>query len=1071
LLAGSGFAIPCGIIIDVENYDARDSAVTDGLARDGKVLAVSMTPASLAPVAAPIVSVQLLGGLRIERAGQPLRLPRRKVETLFAYLLLHREAHSREKLAALYWGDFPDARARASLRNALAVLRKTLGDNCLIGDATTIQINPAFNLRVDVWEFEKATDPWAAIALYAGELLPDCYDDWAGAERARLRTRYLDTLLQLTQQMRSLGEYERANALARQTLASDPSNEVAYQHLIFCLAAAGDRQAALDQYARCEAALRDELDAEPAPETRALYAWLQQTADDAHASAVRPTNLPIPLTSFIGRRSEIDEVRRLLTKDENGIPHSPLTVQPSAFRLLTLVGSGGSGKTRLAIESASELNAANVFRDGIWWVELAGLADPALVVQVVAKAVGLRDLPEQGPGEMLAGRLRLSHALLVLDNCEHLIGACALLVAGLLSRCPSLKILATSREPLGIDGESVLRVPALSVPPVEPLAPERLLEYEGVQLFVERARTHQPDFALGEQNAASVALICRRLEGIPLAIELAAARTRLLKTETIAARLDDRFQLLTDGSRAAPARHQTLRALIDWSYDLLSSGERILLQRLSVFANGFTLRTAEAVCTGGEIEPGTLLGELARLVDKSLISVNQQGECERYTMLETIRQYAGERLVAAGEAEAVRERHLDMFARFAAEAAPNLRGPDQVLWMNRLEGEHDNLRAALAWSQGDDVCAERAMQMAADLSEFWRIRQYVAEGRMWLNGALILCGEAALSTRARALAAAAGLAMLEEALAEAEAYATESLGIFRRLGDGKGCANALCMLGNVRRRSSVAEGERLLVESLALAREANDPVGIVEALKILAYLASLRGHDARARTLYDECLTTARGAGDAVGILWALKGMGCVALAQAGADEARACFEQVLALGEALGLKHGMAGAYTGLGEVARSQGNYRLAAEYYQASETLRDPRSIHGFVPARYNLGAVALEGGQLAEAEQLFAEGLRANTGHEDQPFDACFLSGFAGVACAREDFERAAILLGAAQALLDSRVMVLEPADRIDFERHLSAAQFGLAGEAFSRAWDAGRALPKEQAIALALGGGQ
>jgi predicted ATPase/DNA-binding SARP family transcriptional activator len=596
----------------------------------------------------------LLGAFRLEIGKQPIRLPTRKVESLLAFLALSPQPHTREKLAALLWGDFTDEQARHSLRTALATLRKELRGDTLLADRETVQLNPDCPLWVDAREFEQtvSNNPQSAVELYQGDLLTDFYDDWILQERERLRLLYIDTLLRLAQQARSHSEYARAIEFAQKVLAADPADEKAYQHIIFCHAVMGDRIGALKQYDECEKKLRDELGVEPSRETVALRDRIEQELTGGKSREALFTNVPVPLTSFVGRQLEMAEVKRLL----------------ETTRLLTLTGAGGCGKTRLAIQIATDLAHANRFKNGVWWVDLAALSNPALVPQTVANVFDLRESPQAPLIAILINYFRAKELLLVLDNCEHLIEACARLTETLLSACPQLRILMTSREALNIAGETTYRVPSLSLPDPQRLSPlPALTQYEAVRLFIERAVAVQPAFSVTNANAPAVAQICQHLDGIPLAIELAAARIRALSPDQIAARLDDRFNLLTGGSRTALPRHQTLRAAMDWSYDLLSESERVLLQRLSVFAGGWTLEAAEAVCAE---ENASLLDVLTSLIDKSLVVVEEKDVEMRYRLLEMIRQYTHEKLHESGESQAVRDRHLEYFLSLAEEGEP-----------------------------------------------------------------------------------------------------------------------------------------------------------------------------------------------------------------------------------------------------------------------------------------------------------------------------------------------------------------------------------------------------------------
>jgi predicted ATPase len=400
----------------------------------------------------------------------------------------------------------------------------------------------------------------------------------------------------------------------------------------------------------------------------------------------------------LGREREIAEVKRLLADT----------------RLLTLTGAGGCGKSRLALQVASEL--LRDYADGVWLSQLAPLADLAFVPQTIASVLRVPEQPGRLVSETLVRALRFKSLLLVVDNCEHLLSACAELADALVRACSTLRILATSQEPLGVPGEAVWRVPSLSVPSAGRLSPvDHLMQCESVRLFVERATFSQPGFTLTDSNAAAVVQVCRRLDGIPLAIELAAARVKVLTVEQIAARLDNRFRLLTGGSQRGLPRQRTLRAAMDWSYGLLSEKERAVLQRLSTFAGGWTLEAAEAVCSGNGIEAADVLDLLTQLVDKSLVAVETQGEEARYRHPETVRQYSLDRLMESEEAADVRRRHRDWYLGPAERAEPELRGPGQVAWLEQLEMEHDNLRAALEWSRTEEGEAEAGVRLAGAL--------------------------------------------------------------------------------------------------------------------------------------------------------------------------------------------------------------------------------------------------------------------------------------------------------------------------------------------------------------------
>ena len=1052
-------------------------------------------------------ALHLLGAFRLEaRAGDTTRLihlPRRKVETLLAYLVLFPDSagHAREKLAALFWGDKSDEQARTSLRTSLAVIRKTFGEDALIADRERAQINPDFPLWVDTREFlqARAAAPEHAIQLYDGDLLADFYDDWVLSERARLRALYIETLARLTQQMRSQSEYERALVFTQKILAADPAHEAAHQHAMFCQMARGDRAAALDQYDACVRALRDELAVEPSPETQGLYHWIKQTHLTA-SDAARITNLPIPLTSFVGRKPELNQIKALV----------------SGSRLLTLTGTGGTGKTRLSIQVAIEL--LDTFRHGVWWVELAHLTAPALVPQTVAKALGVSEVARQTMTETLANFLRDKTVLLILDNCEHLIAACAELVESLLRReaCPNLKILATSREPLNVLGESVWHVSSLSVPTDVPTREQLLLTYEGVRLFVERARAVKPGFALTEQNIYAVTQICRRLDGIPLAIELAAARVAVLSVEEIAARLDDRFNLLTHGSRTALPRQQTLRALVDWSYDLLAPDERILFQRLAVFSGGRTLSAIEQVCAFGVIEKKQALDLLARLVAKSLlVAVEQSGET-RYGFLDTIKHYAREKLEQSDERQATRDQHLAYFLNLAEQAAPELLGLNQIEWLERLEREHANLRVALRHAL-ESGAHEPALRLCANLVDFWGTRGYLNEGREWLRQALASSRAAFESTDARefrasyawALVKAGDLAIRQGDLASASAYAELGLAAFRGLADKPGITFALIILGNLARmQSDWGLARARCDEGLTLARELGNPRYIALTLRNQGVIAELQGDYARARSLLEDSLLFAQETGDQYAIALVSSNLGNIAQQQGDYAQARQLYEQVLTIHRQVGAKWSVAATLSNMGNVAHSEGDYVAARTFHEEAlkmmrqvgdkrgtaiilTNLGNANLVQGdFTTARQlheetlqlrhelgdkrgiaitygNLGDVAVGQGNYAEAQKFYTEALRRLHQVGDKRTIANCLIGVEEVTLAQEQFARDVKLAGGIQALLAVLDAQIDTREQAIHARAKREARAHLDETTFDAAWAEGIALTMDQTIELAI----
>ncbi len=765
-------------------------------------------------------------------------------------------------------------------------------------------------------------------------------------------------------------------------------------------------------------------------------------------------NLPLQLTSFIGRDREMADVQRLL----------------GTTRLLTLTGPGGTGKTRLSLQVAAELS--DNFSDGVWFIELAALTDPALVAATVASAVGVRE--ELGVAWLttLTQRLRDKNLLLLLDNCEHLITACAELAEAVLRNCPTVRILASSREALGIAGETTLRVPSLALPQRNTGAqPERpaigmLLRYEAIRLFIERAQAVQPGFVLTEANAPAVLHICRRLDGIPLALELAAARVKVLPVEGIAARLDDRFRLLTGGSRTALPRQQTLRALIDWSYDLLGTQERTLLHRLAVFIGGWTLEAAEAVCAGDELDVYEVLDGLQQLVNKSLVLVEDQPDQTRYYYQETIHQYARERLFETGETAAVRRRHRDWYVQLAEATAPQLRSAGQDSVLRRLQSEDDNLCAALEWCAGDPVGREAGLRLAGALWRFWLLRGQWRAGRAWLE-TMLAAPEATAYPAARAQALF-GLGSLTTDSVTARAYLEESATLWRSLGNHPALAATLDALAEeVRIQGALAEAYTLADEALSLTRALNDRVAVASALFQVGRTALAQGRLSEARARLEESLSLVRSLGDGRSVTTCLYHLGRTALAEGDYPAARALFEESLALNTSMGTPDTTAWLLNSLGEVARYTSDYPQAAVFYEQALILhRQLGNGYGITTALYNLGCVAVQVGDLAKADPLFREALRLAGETGRRVAVAWCLSGLGAVAVAASYPTRAAMLFAAAETLLAAIGTTLDPADQAPYEHSRRAAEAALSPTAWATAWTTGANLSLDAAIALA-----
>ena len=783
-----------------------------------------------------------------------------------------------------------------------------------------------------------------------------------------------------------------------------------------------------------------------------VHPQLRQTFPPLRSLEATPNNLPQQTTSFIGREREIAAIEALLAKT----------------RLLTLTGSGGSGKTRLSLHAAADV--VDQYPDGAWFVELASLAEPSRVPQTVATVLGLMEEPGKPMTEALVAHLDAKRVLLILDNCEHLLDACAKLADALVRRCAGVTILASSREALGIAGEQTYRVPSLSLPDRSGVpTPQTLSMYESVRLFIDRALLVRRDFEVTNRNAPALASLCHHVDGIPLAIELAAARVRSLSVEEIDRRLDQRFRLLTGGSRTALPRHQTLRALIDWSYDLLQDPERRLLQRLSVFVGGWTLEGAEAVCAGGIVDKGEILDLLTSLIDKNLVVADQSDSHLRYRLLETVRQYAQDRLGEGGDGDELLERHLDCFLALAEELEPKLLGAEQTECLQRLEEEHENLRASLDYglvASGPGV----GLRLCGALQRFWSTRGHLVEGQEWCVRALERPGaEQPTLERAKVLTAAGSLANFQGDYALARAWHTESLTIRRQLGDRTGMAASLGNLGGVALdQSDYALAWALTEECLAISRELGHREFIEIALGNLASVARQRGDHSTARTLNEESMAIAREQGDRGGVAASLNNLGMIALDQGDLATARANFEESLGITRATGGFRGITAALSGLGQVALGEGDLVGTRARYEESLAIgRKSGDGRRIADSLRNLGNVARLQRDYLAARMLYAESLAITRKQGDKDAIANSLAELAEMAVDRSDFPVAAGIWGAVERLREDVGSPMSPSEKPRYDGIVMSARAALGDTAFDRAWREGRALTNEQAIELAL----
>ena len=739
-----------------------------------------------------------------------------------------------------------------------------------------------------------------------------------------------------------------------------------------------------------------------------------------------PNNLPTQLTSFIGRENEITELKQEL----------------DAYRLVTLTGSGGTGKTRLSLQVAAEL--LEKFDHGVWFVELAPLSDPELIPQTILSAIGIKEQPGKPPLELLKEYLHEKRTLLLLDNCEHLISASAQVVNALLNTAPKLKVLASSREALGVKGEASYPVLSLSVPDIKQMpVVEQLSKYEAVRLFIDRALLVAPHFVLDKDNASFIAQICHRLDGIPLAIELAAARVKVLSVEQISKRLDDRFRLLVGGARTALPRQQTLRALIDWSYDLLPEPERLLLCRLSVFVGGWTLEAAEEVCSDGakrsvnsdqtdhQLLITDILDLLTQLVNKSLVVVvehSRSGET-RYRMLETIRQYAREKLLDAGGGEAIRDKHLEYFVKLTEQAEPELYRSNQLFWFNRLEDEFDNLRMALGWTLDTNV--ESGLRIASIPWRFWYVHGYSQELGKWLEQLLerydktdvfhaqalavyslcvfrqgnfpetIRLGKKSVQM-ARTISdrrlEAFGLSLqgvytlLQGNVSEGAPLLEQSLDIFRKMGNKIGQANTLEWLSfdNSNLERSIAYAK----ESLSLYRELGDLNGMANALIVLARLALWSGDFSSPVQWLEEALSISHQLGDLPTRSTALSTMGILSFWQGDYQTAIVRYEESNLQNEKVGYQYGSLWNHVRMAHVFLRQGEVQRARlQFTDCIEKANKANFMIVVVYAIEGLASLNITQKKYKLANQLYAwtDAMREKIGDQRPPVERDFVAG--------------------------------------------------------------------------------
>jgi predicted ATPase/DNA-binding SARP family transcriptional activator len=1020
----------------------------------------------------PHLTLSLLGPMQVDLDGQAVdSFAYNKARALLAYLAVEADrVHHRDAIVGLLWPGMPDAAARTNLRQVLTSLRDTIGVGnpvapFLLTTRDTLQFNPASDYTLDVARFIQMLDTCAkhrhrhvsrcpacaarlneAAALYRGDFLLQLpavdsapYEEWLVVKREALHQRAAEALAQLARHHERWGHAGQARQLLTRLIELEPWDEGAYVHLMRLLARDGQRSAALAQYETCRRLLAEQFGVEPDPATQKLIAQIRAGDTLEESSSTRSIELPSAATPLIGREAELAELRDLLSDP--------------AQRVLTLVGPGGIGKTRLAL-AVAQANAP-VFDAGAVFVSLAALSSAELLPGAILSALGVPLEQRASPEQQLIDYLRPRELLLVLDNFEQLL-ANAELVKRIIQQALKITLLITSRERLALQVEHVFELAGLDYP--APEVTTDLERHQAVQLFVERAQRVQRKFQLAPDNAPAVARICQLVEGLPLAIELAASTVGAQSCAAIADDIANDLRALITRLRDVPERHRSMWAAFEHSWRLLTGEEQVVFRGLSVFRGGFQLEAARHIA-------GASAALLTSLIDKSLVQREAAG---RYDLHDLLRQYGREKLGEANELEQVGERQLAWYLQLATAAEPQLMGKEQASWLEQLEAENDNLRTALQWTL-DHQQFESAARLGAALHRFWYLRSRLTEGRQWLEQILLHSAEVPLTLRADLVYGACQLARAQADLPRAAMFAQQALTLQRELGNKSGMATALNSLSLIiRDQGDLEQASLLLEESLTLWRASGDQRGISRGLNSLGIIARRRGDYPHARTFFEESLIISRQLGNQHDVADALQNLGNVARHQGDLAQAQAFYEQSLVLYREIGDVASVANALNSLGIVARLQGDYSQAVTLHEDSLRLRrEIGAARGIASSLNNLGLARVEQRDAARAAAAFKDSLALACEQGDKSGILSNVEGLAEVAVIQGQFLYAMQILGAAETWREAIGSPLSPDERIQLEPYINLARVQLDDATFAQTWENGRGLTLEEAGVLAL----